>query len=152
MDTSDGLQREIRREADALRRGGRDGFDASIDPDILDDPATEAELLRAQQLSLQRNELLASYAQAKAQQIDSLQVALRPLFRMGEIAQASSLYADSLLNEFAAHKFRFHHPDLARQWDLQQQQRKAALQSLQHNHSIDLDLGRTRSLTLSYDR
>ena len=173
--------------------------DASIHPGILDDPAADAEFLRAQQLSLQRNELLASYAQAKAQQIDSLQAALQTAIqnqsakiasiqqnssawfvskrtrltwhneltkaqarlsqleqrseRVGEIAQASSLYADSLLNEFAARKFRFHHPDLARQWDLlQQQQRKAALQSLQHDHAIDLDLGRTRSMTLSDDR
>jgi hypothetical protein len=176
----------------------KDVFDASIEPDIPGDPATEAELLRAQQLSLQRNDLLASYAQAKAQQIDSLQAALQTAIqnqsakitsiqqnspawfvskrtrltwqneltkaqarlsqleqrseRVGQIAQASSLYADSLLNEFAARKFRFHHPDLARQWDLlQQQQRKAALQSLRHNHTIDLDLGRTRSLNLSSD-
>jgi hypothetical protein len=55
----------------------KDGFDASVDPNILDDLATDAELLRAEQLPLQRNDLLASYAQAKAQQIDSLQAALQ---------------------------------------------------------------------------
>jgi hypothetical protein len=44
----------------------------------------------------------------------------------------------------------FHHPDLARQWDaLQQQQRKAAFRKLQASQSIELDLGRTRSLSFS---
>jgi hypothetical protein len=39
--------------------------------------AAEAELLRAEQLSLQHNAQLAFYAQAKAQQIDTLQAALQ---------------------------------------------------------------------------
>jgi hypothetical protein len=66
---------------------------------------------------------------------------------VGEIAQDAGLYADSLLDELAARKLRFHHPDLARQWDaLQQQQTKAALQNLQPAESIELDQGRTRSL------
>ena len=69
---------------------------------------------------------------------------------MGEIAHNAGLYADSLLDELAARKLRFHHPDLARQWDaLQQQQRKAALQKLQSTQSVELDLGRTRFLSFS---
>ena len=72
--------------------------------------------------------------------------------RVGEIAQAAGLYADSLLEKLAAGKLRFHHPDLARQWDaLQQQQREAALQKRQSAQSIELDLGRTRSLSFSSD-
>jgi hypothetical protein len=39
--------------------------------------AAQAELLRAEQLSLQHNAQLAFYAQAKAQQIDTLQAALQ---------------------------------------------------------------------------
>ena len=35
---------------------------------------------------------------------------------MGEIAQNAGLYADSLLDELAVRKLRFHHPELARQW------------------------------------
>ena len=69
---------------------------------------------------------------------------------MGEIAHNAGLYADSLLDELAARKLRFHHPDLARQWDtLQQQQRKTALQKLQSTQSVELDLGRTRALSFS---
>jgi hypothetical protein len=158
--------------------------------------AAQAELLRAEQLSLQHNSELAFYAQAKAQQIGNLQASLqtaihnktaklaaieakRPAWpaskqartawqnqvtqakarlaqlerrseRVGEIAQDAGLYADSLLDELAAGKLRFHHPDLARQWDaLQQQQRKAALQKHQPAQSIELDQGRTRSLGFS---
>jgi hypothetical protein len=142
--------------------------------------AAQAELLRAEQLSLQHNSQLAFFAQAKAQQIDILQASLqsaihsqatklaaieqeRPAWpaskqaraawnnqitqakarlaqlerrfeRVGEIAQDAALYADSMLDELAARKLRFHRPDLARQWDaLQQQQRKAALQKLRSN-------------------
>ena len=158
--------------------------------------AAQAELLRAEQLSLEHNTELAFYAQAKAQQISTLQAALqtvihsqatklaaieqeRPAWpagrqarttwqnqvahakarlaqlerrfeRVGEIAHDAGLYADSLLDELAARKLRFHHPDLARQWDaLQQQQRKAALRKLQASQGIELDLGRTRSLSFS---
>jgi hypothetical protein len=72
--------------------------------------------------------------------------------RVGEIAQVAGLYADSLLDELAARKLRFHHPDLARQWDaIQQRQRKAALKKLQSAQSIQLDLDRTRSLSFSSD-
>jgi hypothetical protein len=72
--------------------------------------------------------------------------------RVGEIAQDAGLNADSLLDRLAARKLRFHHPALARQWDaLQQQQRKAALQKHQSAQSIELDLGRTRSLSVSSD-
>jgi hypothetical protein len=160
--------------------------------------ATQAELLRAEQLSLQHNSQLAFYAQAKAQQIDNLQASLQTAIysqatklaaieqkqpawpagrqartawqnqiaqakarlaqlerrskRVGEIAQDAGLYADSLLDQLAARKLRFHHPALARQWDaLQQQQRKAALQKHQSAQSIELDLGRTRSLSFSSD-
>jgi len=142
--------------------------------------AAQAELLRAEQLSLQHNAELAFHAQAKAQQIDTLQASLqtaiqsqatklaaieqeRPAWptskqartlwqnqiaqakahlaqlerrseRVKEIAQDAGLYADSMLDELAARKLRFHRPDLARQWDaLQQQQRKAALQKLRSN-------------------
>ena len=159
---------------------------------------SEAELLRAEQLSLQHGTQLAFYAQAKVQQIDTLQASLQSAIhgqatklaaieqgqpawpagrqarttwqnnvaqakarlaqlerrseRVGEIAQTAGLYADSMLDELAARKLRFHHPDLARQWDaLQQQQRKAALQNLQSNQSVELDLGRTRSLSFSSD-
>ena len=134
--------------------------------------AAQAELLRAEQLSLQHNAELAFHAQAKAQQIDTLQASLqtaiqsqatklaaieqeRPAWptskqartlwqnqiaqakahlaqlerrseRVKEIAQDAGLYADSMLDELAARKLRFHRPDLARQWDaLQQQQRPA---------------------------
>ena len=70
--------------------------------------------------------------------------------RVGEIAQDAGLYADCMLDELAARKLRFHHPNLARQWDaLQQQQRKAALQKIQSSQSVELDLGRTRSLNFS---
>jgi hypothetical protein len=63
-------------------------------------------------------------------------------------AQATGLYADSLLDELAARKLRLHHPDLARRWDaLQQQQRKTALQKHQSTQSIELDLDRTRFLS-----
>jgi hypothetical protein len=48
----------------------------AIDRDI-PNTAAEAELLRAEQLSLQHNAQLAFYAQAKAQQIDALQAALQ---------------------------------------------------------------------------
>src|SRR6516162_8640585 len=160
--------------------------------------AAQAELLRAEQLSLQRNAELAFHAQAKAQQIDSLQASLQSAIhsqaaklaaieqerpgwpaskqartgwqnqvtqakarlaqlerrseRVGEIAQAAGLYADSLLDELAARKLRFHHPELARQWDaIQQQQRKAALRKLQATQNVELDLGRTRSLSFSSD-
>ena len=167
----------------------------SISPDI-PNTAAQAELHRAEQLSLQHNAQLAFYAQAKAQQIDTLQAALqtaihnqaaklaaiqqeRPTWpaskqarttwqnqvtqakarlaqlerrfeRVGEIALDAALYADSILDELAARKLRFHHPDLARQWDtMQQQQRKAALRKLQSAQSIELDLGRTRALSFS---
>ena len=57
---------------------------------------------------------------------------------------------NSMLDELAARKLRFHHPDLARQWDaLQQKLRKAALQKHQSAQSVELDLGRTRSLSFS---
>ena len=70
--------------------------------------------------------------------------------RVGEIAHDASLYADSMLDELAARKLRFHHPDLARQWDaIQQQQRIAALRKLQSAQSVKLDLGRTRFLSFS---
>jgi len=155
--------------------------------------AAQAELLRAEQLSLQYDTQLALYAQAKAQQIDTLQAALqtaihsqatklatieqerpaskqartlwqnqivqakarlaqleRRFERVGEIAHDASLYADSMLDELAARKLRFHHPDLARQWDaIQQQQRIAALRKLQSAQSVKLDLGRTRFLSFS---
>jgi hypothetical protein len=160
--------------------------------------AVQAELLRAEQLSLQHNAQLAFYAQAKAQQIDTLQATLQSALhnqvaklaaiehhapawtanrqarstwqnqlahakirlaqlerrseRVGEIASAAGLYADSLLDELAARKLRFHHPDRARQWDaMQQQQRKATLRKLQSAQSIELDLGRTRALSFSSD-
>ena len=72
--------------------------------------------------------------------------------RVGEIAHDAGLYADSLLDELAARKLRFHHPNLALQWDaLQQQQRKAALQNLQASQTVEFDVGRTRSLTFSSD-
>ena len=169
----------------------------TISPDV-PNAAAQAELLRAEQLSLQHNGQLALYAQAKAQQIDNPQASLqsaihsqatklaaieqeRPAWpvtkqaraswndqiaqakarlaqlerrseRVGEIARDAGLYADSLLEELAARKLRFHHPDLARQWDaLQQQQRKAALQKLQASQTVELDVGRTRSLTFSSD-
>jgi hypothetical protein len=169
----------------------------SISPHI-PNTAAQAELLRAEQLSLQHNSQLAFYAQAKAQQIDNLQASLQTAIysqatklaaieqkqpawpagrqartawqnqiaqakarlaqlerrskRVGEIAQDAGLYADSLLDQLAARKLRFHHPALARQWDaLQQQQRKAALQKHQSAQSIELDLGRTRSLSFSSD-
>jgi hypothetical protein len=156
----------------------------------------QAELLRAEQLSFEYNAQLAFYAQAKAQQIDSLQASLQSTIhsqaaklaaieqqrparwaraqarmtwqnqvaqlkarlaqlerrseRVGEIARNAGLYADSMLDELAAQKLRFHHPELARQWDaLQQQQRKAALQKIQSSQSVELDLGRTRSLSFS---
>ena len=162
----------------------------------INNPAAHAELLRAEQLSLQHNAQLAFYTQAKAQQIDNLQASLQSAIhsqatklaaieqespawpatkqahaawnnqitqakarlaqlerrseRVGEIAHNAGLYADSLLDELAARKLRFHHPDLARQWDtLQQQQRKTALQKLQSTQSVELDLGRTRSLSFS---
>jgi len=164
----------------------------------IDNVASQAELLRAEQLSLQHNSQLAFYAQAKAQQIDNLQASLQSAIhgqttklaaieqqqpawpankqartawqnqvtqakarlaqlerrseRVGEIAQAAGLYADSLLDELAARKLRFHHPELARQWDaIQQQQRKAALRKLQATQNVELDLGRTRSLSFSSD-
>jgi hypothetical protein len=158
--------------------------------------AAQAELLRAEQLSLEHNTELAFYAQAKAQQISTLRASLQSTIhsqaaklaaieqerpgwpaskqartawqnqvtqakarlaqlerrseRVGEIAQDAGLYADSMLDELAARKLRFHHPDLACQWDgLQQQQRKAALQKIQSSQSVELDLGRTRSLSFS---
>ena len=164
----------------------------------INNAATQAELLRAEQLSLQHNSQLAFYAQAKAQQIQTLQASLQTAIhsqtaklaaieakrlawpagrqartalrnqiaqakarlaqlerrseRVGDIAQTAGLYADSLLDELAARKLRFHHADLARQWDaLQQQQRKAALQNLQSNQSVEIDQGRTRSLSFSSD-
>jgi len=164
----------------------------TIGADIPND-AAQAELLRAEQLSLQYDTQLALYAQAKAQQIDTLQAALqtaihsqatklatieqerpaskqartlwqnqivqakarlaqleRRFERVGEIAHDASLYADSMLDELAARKLRFHHPDLARQWDaIQQQQRIAALRKLQSAQSVKLDLGRTRFLSFS---
>src|ERR1700740_3216694 len=43
----------------------------------INNAATQAELLRAEQLSLQHNSQLAFYAQAKAQQIDNLQDSLQ---------------------------------------------------------------------------
>jgi len=141
--------------------------------------AAQAELLRAEQLSLQRNAELAFHAQAKAQQIDSLQASLQSAIhsqaaklaaieqerpgwpaskqartawqnqvtqakarlaqlerrseRVGEIAQDAGLYADSMLDELAARKLRFHHPDLARQWDTLQQ---TATQSRSREASI----------------
>src|SRR6516165_1892061 len=169
----------------------------STGPD-LPNASAEAELLRAEQLSLQYNSQLAFYAQAKAQQIQTLQASLqtaihsqtaklaaieakRPAWpagrqaraalrnqiaqakarlaqlerrseRVGEIARAAGLYADSMLDELAARKLRFHHADLARQWDaLQQQQRKAALQNLQSAQSIEIDQGRAHSLSFSSD-
>ena len=156
----------------------------------------QAELLRAEQLSLEHNTELAFYAQAKAQQISTLRASLQSTIhsqaaklaaieqerpgwpaskqartawqnqvtqakarlaqlerrseRVGEIAQDAGLYADCMLDELAARKLRFHHPDLACQWDaLQQQQRKAALQKIQSSQSVELDLGRTRSLSFS---
>jgi hypothetical protein len=159
--------------------------------------ASQAELVRVEQLSLQHDSQLAFYAQAKAQQIDLIQASLQTTInsqaakltvlerdtpawtagkqarstwqdriaqaktrlaqlerraeRVGEIAQQAGLYADSLLDEFAARKLRFHHPDLARQWDaLQQQQRKATLQ-IQTTQDLQLDLGRTRALRLPSD-
>jgi hypothetical protein len=70
--------------------------------------------------------------------------------RVGKIAQDAGLYAESMFDELAARKLRFHHPNLARQWDaLQQQQRKAALQKLRSSRSVELDLGRTRFLSFS---
>ena len=167
----------------------------SLAPD-LPNAFGEAELLRAEQLSFQYHSQLAFYAQAKAQQIQTLQASLQTAIhsqtaklaaieakrlawpagrqartalrnqiaqakarlaqlerrseRVGDIAQTAGLYADSLLDELAARKLRFHHADLARQWDaLQQQQRKAALQNLQSNQSVEIDQGRTRSLSFS---
>jgi hypothetical protein len=169
----------------------------SISPHI-PNTAAQAELLRAEQLSLQHNAQLALYAQAKAQQIDTLQASLqtaihsqvtrlaaieqeRPMWpaskqarstwqnqlaqakarlaqlerrseRVGEIATGAGLHADSLLDELAARKLRFRDPDLARRWDaLQQQQRKAALQKIHSTQIVELDLGRTRSLSFSSD-
>jgi hypothetical protein len=169
----------------------------AISPDV-SNAATQADLLRAEQLSLQHNSQLAFYAQAKAQQIDNLQASLQSAIhsqatklaaieqkqppwpagrqarttwqnqiaqakarlaqlerrseRMGEIAHDAGIYADSMLDELAARKLRFHHPELARQWDaIQQQQRKAALKTLQSAQSNELDLGRTRSLSFSPD-
>ena len=70
--------------------------------------------------------------------------------RVGEIATGAGLFADSLLDELAARKLRFRDPDLARRWDaLQQQQRKAGLRKLQFAQSVELDLGRSRSLSFS---
>jgi hypothetical protein len=176
-----------------LEEGSLNEASEAIAPDI-PNAAAQAELLRAEQLSLQHNSQLAFYAQAKAQQIDILQASLQSAIhseatklaaieqespawpatkqahaawnnqitqakarlaqlerrseRVGEIAHNAGLYADSLLDELAARKLRFHHPDLARQWDaLQQQQRKAALQKLQSTQSVELDLGRTRFLS-----
>jgi hypothetical protein len=55
-----------------------------------------------------------------------------------------------MLDALAARKLRFHHPELARQWDaIQQQQRKVALQKLQSGQTVDSSLGRTRSLSIS---
>jgi len=169
----------------------------SIELDV-PNAAAQAELLRAEQLSLEHNGQLALYAQAKAQQINTLQASLQTAIdnlraklvtveqdppawsatkqaraawnnqvaqakgrlaqrelrseRVGEIAHEAGLYADSMLDELAARKLRFHHPGLARQWDvIQQQQRKAALQKLQSGQTVDSDLGRTRSLSFSSD-
>jgi hypothetical protein len=180
-----------------LSDGSLNQASQTISPDIFN-AATQAELLRAEQLSLQHNSQLAFYAQAKAQQIHNLQASLqiaihsqaaklaaieqeRPAWpatkqaraawnnqvaqakarlaqlerrseRVGEIPQDAGLYADSMLDELAARKLRFHHPELARQWDaLQQQQRKAALQNLQPAQTVELDLGRTRSINFSSD-
>jgi hypothetical protein len=63
---------------------------------------------------------------------------------VGEIATGAGLYADSLLNELAARKLRFHHP-VARQLDSIQQQRKPALQKIHSTQIVELDLCRTRS-------
>jgi hypothetical protein len=178
-------------------QGSSNEASQTIGADI-NNAAAHAELLRAEQLSLQHNSQLAFYAQAKAQQIDNLQASLQSAIhsqatklaaieqqqpawpankqarttwqnqvtqakgrlaqlerrseRVGEIAQAAGLYADSLLDELAARKLRFRHPDLARQWDaIQQQQRKAALKTLQSAQTVELDLGRTRSLSFSSD-
>jgi hypothetical protein len=70
--------------------------------------------------------------------------------RVREIATGAGLYADSLLDEFAARKLRFRDPDLARRWDaMQQQQRKAALLKLHSAQIVELDLGRTLALSFS---
>src|SRR5271165_5641817 len=55
-----------------LKRGSLNQASEAIGPDI-PNTAAQAELLRAEQLSLQHNAQLALYAQAKAQQIDTLQ-------------------------------------------------------------------------------
>jgi hypothetical protein len=178
-----------------LSEGSLNQLSEAIGRDI-PNTAAQAELLRAEELSLQYNAQLAFYAQAKAQQIDTLQAALQTALhnqaaklaaiehhapawpasrqarstwqnqlaqaktrlsqlerrseRVGEIASGAGLYADSLLDELAARKLRFRDPDLARRWDaLQQQQRKAALQKIHSTQIVELDLGRTRSLSFS---
>ena len=193
--TEEGKSRLLREQQQQQIQESSNEASQTIGADI-NNTAAQAELIRAEQLSLQHNSQVAFYAQAKAQQIDNLQASLQTAIngqatrlaaieqkqpawlagkqartawqnqiaqakarlaqlerrseRVGEIAHDAGLYADSLLDELAARKLRFHHPDLARQWDaLQQQQRKAALQKHHPAQCIELDQARTRSLGFS---